>query len=65
MLGGVVVTITLAWGSLKGDQDLLNQEIGFIKTNHLKHIEADIDEMRKDVTAMKEILARMDEILKK
>lgn len=48
-----VVTITFSiFGVYKGMSDRqlrVEDDISFIKNNHLKHIEADIDEIRQDI----------------
>jgi len=39
---------------------LIEQDLGYIKTNHLVHMEADIDEMRQSLHNIELVLAQID-----
>jgi len=39
---------------------LIEQDLGYIKTNHLAHMEADIDEMRQSLRNIELVLAQID-----
>lgn len=59
-LGMMIIAMTLAWAAINTDVSLIKKDIEIINTNHLTHIQADINEIKAD---FKEQSKTLQEIL--
>jgi hypothetical protein len=46
-LGMMIIAMTLAWAAINTDVSLIKKDIEVINTNHLVHLQADINEIKE------------------
>jgi len=63
MLGTLLVGVCGSWFMQSNKISLIKQDLGYIKTNHITHMESDLKTLREDVSNIDKNLAVIATVL--